>query len=261
MREAISKHVNSNDNLLTLSTIHSSKGLEYERVYLLDIFDGILPAKAKEDLEDDSEAAEYEESRRLYYVAMTRAKDDLYLFHCQGQASSFTSEIMRYLPSCTDDSDDLLAAMLEPRIGMRYSDRECGKGTVIAQCESRFLVRFENDQSLCLSLDEMIARHKPVDKSPERRGPASTNRGAAPKKHLDPDLRKPAAGPDLPGTPVVASDIPRKFRTGAAIRHTFFGDGIVMRLENGILTVMFKDKGEKRILLSTAVENHLLLWP
>lgn len=54
----------------TLSTIHSSKGLEYKRVYLTDVIDGCLPmANAK-----------IEEERRLFYVGMTRAEDELYIF-------------------------------------------------------------------------------------------------------------------------------------------------------------------------------------
>lgn len=43
LRQTIRVHTDASDARLTLSTIHSSKGLEYERVYLLDIHDGVLP--------------------------------------------------------------------------------------------------------------------------------------------------------------------------------------------------------------------------
>ena len=57
---------------MILSTIHSSKGLEYDTVYLLDAMDGVLPKEG-----DDTDL---EEERRLFYVAMTRAKNELNIF-------------------------------------------------------------------------------------------------------------------------------------------------------------------------------------
>jgi DNA helicase-2/ATP-dependent DNA helicase PcrA len=61
------------DDVLTLSTIHSGKGREWHTVYVLSVVEGCLPSsKAKS-------AAEREEERRLLYVAMTRAKRNLTL--------------------------------------------------------------------------------------------------------------------------------------------------------------------------------------
>ena len=82
---------------LTLSTIHSSKGLEYDRVYLLDMLDGILPAVAEEDADKLQARETYEEERRLFYVAMTRAKDELFLF-LTPEDSSFPREVLQGLP-------------------------------------------------------------------------------------------------------------------------------------------------------------------
>ncbi len=60
---------------ITLSTIHASKGLEYEVVFVLDVYEGNIPHhKAVTN-------AETEEERRIFYVAMTRAKQLLYLFY------------------------------------------------------------------------------------------------------------------------------------------------------------------------------------
>ena len=58
-----------------LSTIHSSKGLEFDRVILMDVADGLLPKTEPSD--DPAEMAAYEEERRLFYVGMTRAKNEL----------------------------------------------------------------------------------------------------------------------------------------------------------------------------------------
>ncbi|UGY28871.1 ATP-dependent helicase [Bradyrhizobium septentrionale] len=59
------------DDLLTLSTIHSAKGCEWKCVTVLSVMDGCIPS-SKCRREDD-----FEEERRLLYVAMTRAKDRL----------------------------------------------------------------------------------------------------------------------------------------------------------------------------------------
>jgi DNA helicase-2/ATP-dependent DNA helicase PcrA len=62
------------EDYLILSTIHSAKGQEWKSVFVLSVADGAIPS----DLGVGSEA-EIEEERRLLYVAMTRAKDDLHL--------------------------------------------------------------------------------------------------------------------------------------------------------------------------------------
>ena len=82
---------------ITLSTVHSSKGLEYDRVYLLDMLDGVLPSIPEGNLASPEERAEYEEERRLFYVAMTRARDELFLF-LTPEAASFPREVLQSLP-------------------------------------------------------------------------------------------------------------------------------------------------------------------
>ena len=62
------------EDYLILSTIHSAKGQEWKSVYLLNVVDGCMPS----DLGTGT-SADIEEERRLLYVAMTRAKDDLHL--------------------------------------------------------------------------------------------------------------------------------------------------------------------------------------
>jgi DNA helicase II / ATP-dependent DNA helicase PcrA len=62
------------EDYLTLSTIHSAKGQEWQAVHVLNCVDGCIPS----DLAT-GRAEEIEEERRLLYVAMTRAKDDLTL--------------------------------------------------------------------------------------------------------------------------------------------------------------------------------------
>jgi len=61
------------EDYLILSTIHSAKGQEWTSVFVLNGVDGCIPS----DL-GTGQTAEIEEERRLLYVAMTRAKDDLH---------------------------------------------------------------------------------------------------------------------------------------------------------------------------------------
>jgi DNA helicase-2/ATP-dependent DNA helicase PcrA len=60
-------------NAVTLSTLHGSKGLEFDTVFIIDVNEGIMPYK-KAVLDKD-----IEEERRLFFVGMTRAKTTLYL--------------------------------------------------------------------------------------------------------------------------------------------------------------------------------------
>ena len=78
---------------IILSTIHSSKGLEYDRVFLLDVKDGIFPETVIRDRKRASkdDIKTYEEERRLFYVGATRAKNTLCIFDFKSNAT-FTSE-------------------------------------------------------------------------------------------------------------------------------------------------------------------------
>ncbi len=73
--------VHKNEGNIILSTIHSSKGLEYEQVYIIDAIDGVFPKDLAEDIEEE---------RRIFYVGMTRAKDKLSIFTYKDSVSSFS---------------------------------------------------------------------------------------------------------------------------------------------------------------------------
>lgn len=76
----IELNIGQKERPLTLSTIHSAKGLEWECVFFLGLVDGVLPSYFA--LKDEEEI---EEERRLFYVGVTRAKKYLFLsLHWQG---------------------------------------------------------------------------------------------------------------------------------------------------------------------------------
>ena len=85
------------DSNIILSTIHASKGLEYENVVIIDVVDGILP-----NVDDSPKNIEkYYEEVRLFYVGMTRAKRKLELvtynfdYNCKKQNFSFVNKVLQ----------------------------------------------------------------------------------------------------------------------------------------------------------------------
>ena len=82
LKDIIQYKKNEEKGLFILSTIHGSKGLEYDNVYIIDVQDGIFPETVLRDTRYASkeELGTYEEERRLFYVGITRAKNNLFLF-------------------------------------------------------------------------------------------------------------------------------------------------------------------------------------
>ena len=91
LRSAIEENKTAEGEGLILSTIHASKGLEYDSVYLIDSVDGTFPCVPEPRPKEDVSA--WEEERRLFYVAMTRAKNNLTVFSYKDSPSCFVSEI------------------------------------------------------------------------------------------------------------------------------------------------------------------------
>ncbi len=102
----------SADDKVTLMTVHSAKGLEYENVFVVGMDDGIFPSSRSFDSQEDME-----EERRLAYVAITRAKKRLYLTNARkrmlfGQTqTNITSRFMREIGSDLMEKHDNAAAM------------------------------------------------------------------------------------------------------------------------------------------------------
>lgn len=72
---------------VVLSTIHSAKGLEYKNVFVFNVNEENLPIK-KKGIDTD-----IEEERRIMYVAITRAKDNLYVLSLEDKVSRFVSQM------------------------------------------------------------------------------------------------------------------------------------------------------------------------
>jgi DNA helicase II / ATP-dependent DNA helicase PcrA len=90
------------DEFLTLSTIHSAKGLEWNTVFVMYLVDGRFPAAIATDTLES-----IEEERRLFYVACTRAKQRLYLTYPTNIFDRATGTVLskpsRFLDGLPDD--------------------------------------------------------------------------------------------------------------------------------------------------------------
>ena len=97
----------SGDDRVTLITMHNTKGLEFDRVIITGLDEGLFPSLRRGS--DDQDSSDYqekiEEERRLFYVAVTRARKELYMTSCRYrkvygrperfEPSRFLSEIPR----------------------------------------------------------------------------------------------------------------------------------------------------------------------
>lgn len=110
------KEREQNADAVTLSTMHSSKGLEYRVVYILDANEGVTPHnKAVLD-------ADIEEERRLFYVAMTRAKQRLHVYSVRERYHK-PAEISRFVEEYLEREDK----MQSERPAEGYRQRQTGR--------------------------------------------------------------------------------------------------------------------------------------
>ncbi len=102
------------DDFLTITTVHSVKGLEFKVVFVMDCIDGVFPWERKpkafteEAIKESIEGME--EERRVFYVAITRAKEDLYMFfpELSGYGDKmYRTDISRFLEGLEDTYCDV----------------------------------------------------------------------------------------------------------------------------------------------------------
>ena len=123
------KNRNEDSNSISLSTMHSSKGLEYKVVYIIDANEGITPHH-KAVL-----PADIEEERRLFYVAMTRAKESLHIYSVKERYSK-KMELSRFIGEYLIDTE-LLSA------GARVRHVKYGEGIIRQRSGNKIIVYFE----------------------------------------------------------------------------------------------------------------------
>ncbi len=102
--EPAGSQAEKDDEKVVLSSIHQAKGLEWKVVFLIWLADGMFPNGRVLEADD---LDMFEEERRLFYVALTRSKDELYLTYPQINPKSYTGDIItrpsRFLEDCPEE--------------------------------------------------------------------------------------------------------------------------------------------------------------
>lgn len=236
-------------NKVTLMTVHSAKGLEYKYVYIVGLEENLFPSLRATESPDG-----LEEERRLFYVALTRAKVAATLSYAEmrfkwgnmefSRPSCFLREIdPKFLENVLDEDDDLM-----PR-------RKEGS-QAIDELRRRFDYRFEQRQ-----------QGTAPEGSGFRHADSRSSRPAAPDPALVEPLRTSTEGMRSLGSRQ-ASDTPADetsasaatsgpasaggYTVGLRVAHPKFGPGVIVRIENlhedHKLTIRFDTAGEKTLL-------------
>lgn len=159
---------------LILSTIHSSKGLEYDRVILMDVADGILPRVLPGPDATPEERAALEEERRLFYVGMTRAKRQLSVFRFRREelASAFSSYLFPQkepMPVPVRPAPKPGARAIRPKIpkdtapyvpGLRVVHRKFGPGRIVARQGDIATLQFTDGGERKISLSVALQQNQ-----------------------------------------------------------------------------------------------------
>jgi DNA helicase-2/ATP-dependent DNA helicase PcrA len=168
----------TDNNPIILSTIHSAKGLEFDTVYIIDVYDGSLPHSSRDDAREQECIDTYEEERRVFYVAVTRAKNELYLLYITDYGSEFINEIMPSTKEAKDIAkfnsnvnkmqpqintfpvltDSTLAAFT---VSARVRHKTCGEGIIIGFEKKRndihvIEVKFDSGTKIKFHLEVVI---------------------------------------------------------------------------------------------------------
>ena len=206
--------VEDTDNCVTLMTMHAAKGLEFPVVFTVGMEEGVFPGYRA-----IGEEEELEEERRLCYVALTRAKEQLHLT-CAAQRMLF-GRTSANLPSrfVKEIPEELVEFGGRPR-----------------QQPQRELFREEAWREAAEDFSQ-IARPAPQPRPRPASGgiPRAAYRKPAPKAAPLPQLRK-----------------------GDMVRHNAFGEGMVLSVQpmggDALIEVAFDNVGTKRMMLKAAAQ-------
>lgn len=221
------KGTEQDSDVVCLMTIHAAKGLEFPVVFTVGLEESLFPSGMSINSRE-----ELEEERRLFYVAITRAKSRLWL--------TYANSRYRFGQLVNNESSRFLEEMPE-----KFVDRSYAGGGSVRNSPGSGLWGNSNSGGGGNMFDRM------QKKAPASQPAAGTARPAP----------KPVAGTGPASTHVPSAgftpDDPALMEAGMQVEHQKFGFGTIMQMEgapnNRIATVVFpKGGGEKKIMLNYA---------
>lgn len=213
-----------NADVVKLMSIHAAKGLEFEVVFVAGVEETLFPSALSINTRE-----ELEEERRLFYVAVTRAKKRLWL--------SYANARYRFGNLVQNDPSRFLEELPASYIDKSYAGGGARNqsGTNMGSAFERMHRGFGNEPSI------QYGDRKPA--------------GATSKPSYITSAPKPQTVEHKPSADFVASDT-SELKEGQKVEHQKFGFGVVTKMEgsghNPIATVKFELNGEKKIMLNYA---------
>ena len=155
--EKIIKDGASRNADVILSTIHSSKGLEYEKVLLIDVIDSLFPKTEMSDYSPEDEMT-MEEERRLFYVGITRAKKELLLMKYAetGQGSGFVSHFISKTKTSTYTPKTQPADISDFTNGKSVFHKKFGTGKIKEVRNSVAIIHFDKGETRFIDLNVAV---------------------------------------------------------------------------------------------------------
>lgn len=158
---------------LKLSTIHASKGLEYDNVFIVDVDDGVFPSKKSTEQSTKGDLHGIEEERRLFYVAMSRAKTNLEILTTKFRGgkyvkpSTFIDEVLttgelKVIAHKSNDDESKPLKEVDFKIGDLIVHTRFGTGQIEDLNEHIIRIEFANglkELSLPVCLERGFLRH------------------------------------------------------------------------------------------------------
>ena len=264
--------VGESDNRVLLMTLHSAKGLEFPHIYLAGLEDGIFPSYMT-IMSDDP--MDIEEERRLAYVGITRAKDDLTITYArqrmirgETQYNAVSRFVREIPPQLMDDS--LPQSNRQEHQEYEADSRERSffkaKPFETKSFETRSFEKetpyrrvpddvFDKPKSTGISFGREFSSKQPLNGETVRK--PVTGIGARPKAIVRPKrtatenqpyITRATQGVGAVSIEPVGSRA-LEYDTGDRVRHMRYGEGTVMKIEPGPrdsqVTVVFDEAGQK----------------
>lgn len=150
--EIVENRNNKNSEGVIFTTMHSAKGLEFPYVYIIGVNEGTIPHEKSYDIEDEEKRkSAIEEERRLFYVGITRAQDEL---HISSPKTKYGKKVFvsRFIDNIKSPTKEDINAI---KIGDKILHSKFGEGNVIGKDGKMIEVKFkvgvkDLDYSICL---------------------------------------------------------------------------------------------------------------